>query len=115
MVTKQSIEGMISQASLEKQAHIIGRACMALFKRQTEDEKVSNGTKHFNQRGFTPADARQGSITAKYYIKHRALQDWQIAQWTKIESRGNMRIAKYWRQLAEEAAAKAAQTNSLAA
>jgi hypothetical protein len=60
--------------------HAIGRALVHLFNRQTEDEKATSDTRHHNARGFTPADAKRGSITAKYYIKHRKLEDWQREQ-----------------------------------
>ena len=89
--------------------HAIGRALVHLFRRQTEDEQQSNDTRHTNRRGFTAGDARKGSITAKYYIKHRKLLDWQIEQWLKRDGRGVQRIGKYYRQIAEEAARKAQQ------
>jgi hypothetical protein len=89
--------------------HAIGRALVHLFRRQTEDEQQSNDTRHDNRRGFTAGDARKGSITAKYYIKHRRLLDWQIELWLKRDSRGRQRIGKYYRQIAEEAAKKSAQ------
>lgn len=108
MVTKSSLINMLETADQEKLARIVGRACVALFRRQTEDEKAINCAKHNNNRGFTQADARQGSITAKYFIKHGTLLEWQINQWLKIDVRGTPRIVKYWKQLAEEAAKKAA-------
>jgi len=107
MLTKHSLEQMIGEANADKQARIVGRACVALFKRQTEDEKQSNNATHLNLRGFTKGDARQGSITAKYFIKHGTLQPWQVAMWLKVEKRGNLRITKYWRQLQQTAAEKA--------
>jgi len=106
-ITKRVLEVMINEADLDRKARLIGRACLALFRRQTEDEKNANTTTHTNQRGFTQGDARQGSITAKYFIKHGTLQAWQIELWTRREARGNMRISKYWRQLDEEAKARA--------
>lgn len=89
--------------------HAIGRALVHLFNRQTEDEKAATDTRHHNARGFTPADARRGSITAKYYIKHRKLEDWQIEQWLKRDRAGRIRIGKYYTQIAEEAKRKAAR------
>lgn len=90
--------------------HAIGRALVHLFNRQTDDEKASNDTRHDNARGFTSGDARRGSITAKYYIKHRQLLDWQIEYWRKRDRKGRTRIGKYYRQIAEEAAKKAQKT-----
>lgn len=87
--------------------HAIGRALVHLFRRQTEDEQQSNDTKHDNQRGFTAGDARRGSITAKYYLKHRKLMEWQIDYWREQDRKGRSRIGKYYRQIAEEARKKA--------
>lgn len=86
--------------------HAIGRALVHLFKRQTEAEQKVNTTAVHNARGFTPADARAGSITAKYYIKNKKLLDWQIAQWLEANDKGRLRLEKYFRQIAEEAAKK---------
>jgi hypothetical protein len=108
MLTKNSLLNMIETADQEKLARIVGRACVALFRRQTEDEKVVNAATHQNNRGFTQADARQGSITAKYFIKHGTLLEWQVNQWLRTDVRGTPRIVKYWKQLSEEAAKKAA-------
>jgi len=108
MLTKSSLVTMIETADQEKLARIVGRACVAIFRRQTEDEKVINATSENNGIGFTHADARKGSITAKYFIKHGTLLEWQIDQWLKKDSRGTPRIVKYWKQLAEEATKKAA-------
>ena len=109
MLTKESLIDMIETADEAKRVHIIGRACLVLFNRQLDDEKQANTTVTTNFRGFTQADARQGSITAKYYIKHRVLLDWQVAQWLKADRRGTPRIAKYWKQLDEAAKEKAAR------
>ena len=92
----------------EVAVHAIGRALVHLFNRQTRDEQAANDTRVHNRKGFTSADARQGCIHAKYYLKHRILQDWQVRYWLKADRKGNLRLGKYWRQLAEEAAKKAA-------
>lgn len=86
--------------------HAIGRALVHLLKRQTEAEAKLNTTSVHNERGFTPADARQGSICAKYYIKHGKLEDWQVKKWRERNAKGISRIAKYWAQLNEEAQKK---------
>lgn len=108
MITKGSLFMMIANADAEKVQHIIGRALVALFNRQIDAEKSDNDTKVTNNRGFAQNDARQGSITAKYYLKHGKLLDWQVQAWTKRNVRGTMRIQKYWRQLDEVAREKAA-------
>ena len=107
-VTKASLTDMIMTASDEKRAHVIGRACVALFKYQTAAEQATNDTRLDNGEGFTSADALSGSLTAKYYLKHKTLQSWQVDRWTKLNKRGDMRIAKYWAQLARAAEEKAA-------
>ena len=83
--------------------HAVGRALVHLLRRQTQEEARDNATKNQNDVGFTPADARQGCIHAKCYIKHKTLADWQVAYWRKTNAKGIPRIAKYWRQLSEEA------------
>lgn len=108
MITKNSLYMMIVNADAEKVQHIIGRALVALFNRQIDAEKADNTTKMTNYRGFAQNDARQGSITAKYYIKHGKLLDWQVQAWTKRNVKGTLRIQKYWRQLDEVAREKAA-------
>lgn len=107
LITKATLERMLQAASPEKRAQIVGRACLALFRRQTEAEKQMNNAAVTNMRGFTHSDARQGSITAKFFIRHGTLHDWQVEQWLKPNSRGVARIVKYWRQLDEEAKIKA--------
>jgi hypothetical protein len=106
MVTKAQLTQLITRND-EVAVEAIGRALVHLLNRQTREEAESNTTKNHNLRGFTPADARQGSIHAKYFIKHRALAPWQVQYWLKPNARGTLRLAKYWRQLAEEARRKA--------
>ena len=106
IVTKQSLVSML-QTSREKQAQIIGRALVALFDRQTGDEQERNQTRHENDLGFQHSDAKRGTITAKYFLKHRTLQDWQIEPWLAPQgAKGYPRIAKYSRQLNEIALEK---------
>lgn len=102
IVTKEGMIKILAEKDAEFVMHYIGRALVVMFNRQIDDEKSSNVTRHDNNIGFTPADAMSGSITAKYYLKHKTLLDWQIEKWTK-DFRGAPRITKYWRQLNEEA------------
>ena len=97
LVTRKDAVGM----------HAVGRALVHLLNRQTREESRDNVTRNLNDVGFTPADARMGCIHAKCYIKNGVLQDWQVAYWTKPNVKGVPRIAKYWRQLSEEADKKA--------
>lgn len=87
--------------------HAMGRALVHLFRRQTFDEQQSNDTRHDNGRGFTASDARSGSISAKYYLKHNRLESWHQAMWLKRNRRGQTRLGKYYGQILEEAKKKA--------
>lgn len=106
MVTKAQLTQLITRND-EVAVEAIGRALVHLLNRQTREEAQTNTTKIHNQRGFTPADARQGSIHAKCFIKHRTLAQWQVEYWLKPNAKGTLRLAKYWRQIAEEAQKKA--------
>lgn len=106
MLTRAQVTALIMRND-EVGMHAIGRALVHLLRRQTDFEAVHNVTKNLNERGFAPADARRGCIAAKYYIKHKKLEDWQLDFWRKPNRRGVPRLAKYWAQLAEEAAKKA--------
>lgn len=78
------------------------RALIVLNQRQTTDEQASENTKYRNNRGFRPCHARLGTSMAKYATKWGKLSEKQIAYWRVADKKGNMRIAIYWRQLAEE-------------
>lgn len=83
-----------------KPVETVGRALVAIFKiGQTDAERSSNTTNVDNGIGFSGADARSGSITAKYFIKHGTLQDWQVEQWTKPTKNGFPKLCKYVKQL----------------
>jgi hypothetical protein len=104
-VTQQSLNALLQKATIRE--HVIGRALVVLLNRQTAGEASSNTTNIVNGVGFTQADAHSGCLTAKYYIKHNRLADWQIARWMKPAKNGTARIVKYWRQLNEAAQVKA--------
>lgn len=108
IITKDSLTELVTRGD-QVAMHAIGRALVHLLRRQTEAEQRSNTTMIYNNIGFTGADARSGSITAKYYIKHQRLEDWQIERWLKPGKSGYPRIAKYWRQINDEAEKKAAE------
>ena len=107
IVTKSNLTTMLNDASPEKQAQIIGRACWALFLRQTAAEQASNDTVEHNTIGFSGSDGKSGSLTAKYWRKHGTLAEWQVERWTR-DWRGAPRIVKYWKQLNEIAVQKQA-------
>lgn len=84
---------------------VVGRALVALFDRQTRAEQKGNNVQNSNMLGFSGVDAKSGSITAKYFIKHKTLEDWQLETWMR-DFRGHPRITKYARQLNEIAIEK---------
>lgn len=109
-VTKDSIQLMLNNSNRDFVMHVVGRALVAIFKRQTEDEKSSNTTNKHNSIGFAGCDARSGSLTAKSYLKNKKLEDWQIDRWLVISERTNYaRLCKYHTQLNQIAQEKAEQ------
>lgn len=60
-------------AELLKQPRAVERGIVAIFNKQTEDEKTADETKHHNKRGFTGSDARRGSYYAKWILSGRHL------------------------------------------
>jgi len=104
IVTRESLIALLKNE--ERRADVIGRALVVLFNRQTESEKRVNTTQLHNTIGFSGADAKDGTITAKYYLKHKKLLPWQIDNWMK-DFRGFPRICKYHKQLNEAALLKA--------
>ncbi|RKZ15598.1 hypothetical protein DRQ53_08595 [bacterium] len=107
IVTRDWLKTYVETQPRQKVEQMIGRALVALLKRQTADEQASNDTREENGIGFSGADARSGSITAKSYIKNKGkLLDWQMEKWTKPARNGYPRISKYHRQLNEIALEK---------
>lgn len=104
LVTRESLCALIERKPVET----VGRALVAIFRAgQTEDERAGNTTDVLNGIGFSGADARSASITAKYFIKHGTLLEWQVEQWTKPAKNGFPRICKYVKQLNDIAERKA--------
>ena len=99
IVTKQSLTKMLADANEQKRAQIIGRALVVLFNNQTAAEQSANTTNNNNNIGFTGADARSGSLSAKSFLRNKTLADWQVAMWMKPNKNGTIRIAKYHAQL----------------
>lgn len=107
IVTREKVINVLNSDNEELKKHYIGRALVVLLKNQTQAEQAENETKIDNDIGFTSADAKSGSISAKYYLKHKTLQDWQVERWMKPNKKGVPRLAKYWAQLNVAAEAKA--------
>lgn len=106
IVTRDTIARMLDNPNRKYVEAVIGRALLALLDRQTADEKIANDTRVWNAVGFSGADARSGSLTAKFYAKHGCLLDWQVNKWTKKGRNGYPRLCKYHKQLNEIALEK---------
>jgi len=109
IVTKDGLKQMLNAADAYKRQHIIGRALCVLFDRQTASEQNANTTDEDNGVGFTGADARGGSLTAKSYRKNKGLVQWQMEQWMRLDGKGYPRLCKYHKQLNTAAVLKAAR------
>lgn len=107
LVTKESIHTLLQREHIRE--HVISRALVGLFLRQTSTEQSANTTRVTNGVGFASMDARHGCLTAKYYIANGRLEDWQIRMWTKNPNR----LAKYHRQLNEIANEKLQQKENV--
>lgn len=108
LVTKSKMIEALNDPRPGFKERYIGKALVAIFNFQTEEEKTHNDTETNNNIGFSGSDAKDGSITAKYFLKHGTLLDWMVDNWMK-DFRGSPRITKYARQLNIVAEAKAAK------
>jgi len=109
IVSKEYMINFLATKDKEKVIQFVGRALVALFQRQVEEEKADNKSRIENSRGFSKPDARNGSLTAKYFMKNGTLLDWQLALWVEKEFRDRPRIVKYSEQLNEIALEKKAK------
>ena len=107
IVTRDSLAAMLRNPNRAYVETVIGRALSALLERQTADERASNDTRINNSIGFSGADAKSGTLTAKSWLKRRHLEDWQIEKWTRPARNGYPRLCKYVAQLNEIAERKA--------
>lgn len=112
IVTRESLQKMIDEnQGTDFLVHLVGRALVILFERQTNAEQSSNTTNEHNTIGFTGADGYSGCLTAKSYLKSKRLADWQLEKWVGKNKNGFSRIVKYHRQLNEAAIEKKAKQN----
>lgn len=98
-VSAATITVMLENSNPAYVQAVIGRALVVLLRNQTSDEQESNTTNISNGVGFTGADAYSGSLTAKFYLKHKRLEDWMVEKWAKPNVNGVPRLAKYHGQL----------------
>jgi hypothetical protein len=80
----------------------VERAIVAIYDRQTQDEKATSDTKHTNHRGFRSNHASKGSYYARWVNSGRRLSGFHLENARKI-------ALHYTRQLAEIADARNAK------
>ncbi len=61
------------KALLDRDVLAVERAIVAIYRRQTEDEKESYETKHHNRVGFAACHAHLGSYYARWILSGRHL------------------------------------------
>lgn len=81
---------------INKNNKAVEKAIVAVYNRQTQDEKASFDTKHSNGVGFSGADARFGTYLAKWILSGKHLNGKFLAQ-------GRTLAIKYRAQLLDEA------------
>lgn len=90
---------------LQSNDRAVERALIALYQRQTADEKLAETTSHVNRVGFSPAHAQKFTSFAKQILRGYHLTARQLA-FCRYVTNGNSRIGRYWAQLVEVANAK---------
>lgn len=110
IVTKDWLRDKLADPS--KQIVVLGRALLAIYRRQTELEKAAFATKYANGIGFSGPDAKLGSRCAEYFQKNGTLASWMAKVWL-VEKASYPRICKYAKQLNEIANEKKARQASI--
>lgn len=72
----------------------VERGILAIYKRQTNDEKITHNTRHHNNVGFSAADARTGTYLANWLLSGKHLNG-------KFLDKGRSIAIKYRKQLTE--------------
>lgn len=72
----------------------VERAIVAIYKRQTEDEKFAGETKHSNGVGFSGSDAKLGTYWANWILSGKTLSGNHLLKARRMS-------LKYIRQLSE--------------
>ncbi len=78
----------------------VGRALLALYRRQTEHEQRTGTTQLLNHRGFSAVHASRGTRDALYFQQHGWLPI-QSLYWWRHQVNGRSRISRYADQLVE--------------
>jgi hypothetical protein len=99
-------------AKLDKNAeHVIGRALVAIYSRQVDEEK-SGITIFANGVGFSKPDANLGTLTAKIFLRSGNVPDKLKRLWLLPNRKNEPRIVKYANQLNEIANQKLLQNGT---
>jgi hypothetical protein len=106
IVTRESLNEMLHRADQQYVGQVVGRALVALFRRQTAEEQNVASTIEHNNVGFTGGDSYGGTMTAKYFLKHNRLEQWMVERWMAVGKSGFPRLCKYAKQLNEIAQSK---------
>jgi len=80
----------------------VERAIVVVYNNQEGDEQAMQSTHKANGVGFTAFDANILSSFAEQINKKRTLSSKQLEIARKTDKFGNMKIAKYWKQLQAE-------------
>lgn len=105
MWTKEKIVNLLETNDLA-----VGRALIVILKNQTDDEIATQSTNHSNGKGFNGAHGKIGTSMALQAMNRKGyLSEKQVAYWRKRDSKGNMRIALYWKQLQNEINSKVSE------
>lgn len=92
---------------LKSNDRAVEKAIVAIYHRQTADEKATSDTKHTNHRGFRSNHASRGSYYARWVLSGRTLSGYHVEKAREI-------ALHYHRQLSEIANEKEAKKNEAA-
>jgi len=69
---------------LETDQRWLEKGILAIYNRQTQDEKIQEDTKYYNNMGFRSCDARLGSYYAKWILSGKHLSGRHLLRAKKI-------------------------------
>lgn len=108
MITREAIQEL-----LRTRDDAVGRALVAITRRQTADEVAAQDTRHQNGRGWQSCHARRGTNMAQFYQRTGFLTARQLAWWRASATPGGRpRIEIYLGQLMLVAQERQAARNS---
>jgi cob(I)alamin adenosyltransferase len=90
---------------LDRDVLAVERGLVAIYKRQTEDEKESYETKHHNRVGFAACHAQLGTYYANWILSGKHLSGSHVERARKM-------VRHYARQLYQIALAQQGQTQT---